>query len=105
MIILTHNADRTSIEQQWLLHFLLQQVASFCSSLFLNRLGDIISESATRTGIKKHRVRPVYYQLYILYAMGHICRHKDTHNHEEAIFEAVHKGETEENKYVISRRL
>ncbi len=61
-----------------------------------------------RAGIKKHRARSVYYQLHILYAMRrhkHPDKEAQVTQPPEGYFWAVAEEETEENKYVISRRL
>lgn len=61
-----------------------------------------MGESATRAGIREHRVRSVYYQLHVLYAMRR-RKHPDkeahkSHNHHKAIFEPPAKeGQTKTN--------
>lgn len=59
MIILTHKTGRTCEEHNNSIFYWSKQqtvfMAPFCSVVFLSWPGDIISESATRAGIKKQR--------------------------------------------------
>lgn len=70
-------------------------MVSFVLQSLSSGLGDIMSESETRAGIRKHRVRPVYYQpaLYCTSCEGtntQTKRHK-SHNHQKAIYELQKK--------------
>lgn len=60
-----------------------------------------------RAGIKKHRVRSVYYQPHILYAMRrhkHPDKEAQVTQPPEGYFWATEEEEMEENKSVIDRR-